>query len=132
MNRRGSMAALKKKILVIEDDSIMGMEMKEVLEGFGYEVSGVVTSGDAGISEAKKTKPDLILLDIRLKGSMSGIEVARAIRLFTNAPITFLTGYKNESTVSETQQISGSYMLTKPVDFDELNNTLQKAIEARP
>lgn len=126
------MEALKKKMLVIEDDSIMGMEMKEVLEDFGYEVSGVVASGDAAIAAAKHTRPDLILLDIRLKGSMSGIEVARAMRTFTDAPITFLTGYKNESTMSETQQIPGAYVLTKPVDFDELNNTLKRALGAKP
>jgi CheY-like chemotaxis protein len=124
------MATQKAKMLVIEDDSIMGMEMKEVLEGFGYEVTDIVSSGDAAVKAVKSSRPDLVLMDIRLKGDMSGIEAARRMRAFTSAPITFLTGYRSEGVSKQVQEISGTYLLTKPVDFDKLNITLQAALSS--
>ena len=126
------MATQKAKMLVIEDDSIMGMEMKEVLEGFGYEVSDIVSSGEAAIKAVKLYRPDLVLMDIRLKGDMSGIEAARKMRAFTAAPITFLTGYRNDGTIREVKDIPGTYLLTKPIDFDKLDNTLKEALNAAP
>jgi CheY-like chemotaxis protein len=122
------MAMQKAKMLVIEDDSIMGMEMKEVLEGFGYEVSDVVSSGEAAIKAVKLHQPDLVLMDIRLKGDMSGIEAAQKMRAFTSAPIAFLTGYRNDGTSKEVHAIPGTYLLTKPIDFDKLSSTLQEAL----
>jgi CheY-like chemotaxis protein len=126
------MATQKPKMLVIEDDSIMGMEMREVLEGFGYEVSDIVSSGEAAIKAVKLYRPDLVLMDIRLKGDMSGIEAAHKMRAFTSAPITFLTGYRNDGTIREVKEIPGTYLLTKPIDFDKLNTTLQEALNAAP
>ncbi|MFA5100525.1 MAG: response regulator [Candidatus Omnitrophota bacterium] len=122
------MAMQKRKMLVIEDDSIMGMEMKEVLEEFGYEVSDIVSSGEAAIKAVKLYRPDLVLMDIRLKGDMSGIEAARKMRAFTSAPITFLTGYRSDGTVKDIRSIPCTYLLTKPIDFDKLNSTLQEAL----
>ena len=124
------MSARKAKMLVIEDDSVMGMEMKEVLEGFGYEVVDIVSSGEAAVEAVRSLGPDLVLMDIRLKGNMSGIDAARSIRALTSAPITFLTGYRNEGTIRDVKAIPGAYLLTKPVDFDKLNSTLQEALSS--
>jgi two-component system, response regulator PdtaR len=124
------MAMRKAKMLVIEDDSIMGMEMKDVLEEFGYEVLGIVCSGEAAVKAVRLYRPDLVLMDIRLKGDMSGIEAAHRIRAFTSAPITFLTGYRNDGTSREVRGIPGTYLLPKPVDFDRLNSTLQEALKS--
>jgi len=124
------MATQKAKMLVIEDDSIMGMEMKEVLEGFGYEVSDIVSSGEAALKAVKLHRPDLVLMDIRLKGDMSGIEAAHKMRTFTSAPITFLTGYRSDGTSKEVRSIPRTYLLTKPIDFDKLSSTLQEALSS--
>jgi CheY-like chemotaxis protein len=122
------MSARKAKMLVIEDDSVMGMEMKEALEGFGYEVVDIVSSGEAAIKAVRSLGPDLVLMDIRLKGDMSGLDAARRIRALTSAPITFLTGYRNDSIIKDVLAIPGAYLLTKPVDFDKLNVTLREAL----
>jgi CheY-like chemotaxis protein len=122
------MAAKKSKLLVVEDDSIMGIELKEVLEAFGYQVLDIVSSGEEAVKAAQKYSPDLVLMDIRLKGNINGIEATRKIREFSDVPVTFLTGYKSDGIVQEVAAIPGTVMLTKPVDFDRLKNSLKKTL----
>jgi len=120
------MSQRKARFIIVEDDSIMGMEMTDIIESFGYEVLDVVDSGAAAIKSVKRYEPDMILMDIRLKGDMDGIEASRQIRSFTQKPITFITGYKDNGTVQRAAMISNSVFLTKPVDFDQLRISLQQ------
>ena len=120
------MSQRKARFIIVEDDSIMGMEMTDIIESFGYEVLDVVDSGAAAIKSVKRYEPDMILMDIRLKGDMDGIETSRQIRSFTQVPITFITGYKDNSTFQRAAMISNSVFLTKPVDFDQLRIALQQ------
>jgi CheY-like chemotaxis protein len=124
------MKGKKFRLLVVEDDSIMGMEMKDILEDFGYEVLCIVSSGNEAVKAAESSKPDLVLMDIRLKGEMNGIEASRKIRGFSKAPVIFITGYKNSETAEEAGSIPESFLLTKPVDFEQLKVALEKALAA--
>jgi CheY-like chemotaxis protein len=122
------MKAKKSRLLVVEDDSIMGMEMQGILEEFGYAVLGIISSGNEAIKAAESSKPDAVLMDIRLKGEMTGIEASRKIRVFSKVPIIFITGYKNSETVQEVSLIPAAFLLTKPVDFEQLKVLLEKVL----
>ena len=120
------MPSEKKCILIVEDDVIMGMQMHELLENFGYEIAEIVSSGESAIKAAQLNKPDLVFMDIRLKGSMDGIEAAKNIRFFSQVPILFLTGYKNIDTAEQIKAIRNSFLVTKPFDPDDLGSMLKK------
>ncbi len=118
----------KKRVLVIEDDSIMGMEMKDALEERGYEVSDVVTSGEKALAAFKAKAPDILFMDIKLKGILTGLEVARQIRGSSEAPIIFVTGYKNSSTWEQAEEIRTSFFITKPFDMIQLDKLIKQAV----
>ncbi len=114
------MEGIRPKLLVVEDDTIMGMEMKEILESFGYDVIDVCDQAEKAVISAQRAGPDAVLMDIRLKGDTDGIEAAERMRVFSAVPIVFLTGYKDNATVERAAKIMNSLYLTKPVDFDDL------------
>jgi len=68
------------RILIVEDERITAADLEEVLKDLGYEVSAVVSSGESAIREAERNPPDLVLMDIRIKGEMDGTEAARLLR----------------------------------------------------
>ena len=87
------------KILVVEDEIIVGMEIKDRLERLGYSVIDTVSSGEEAVKRAEETSPDLVLMDIRLKGDMDGIEAAKRIRHRFNIPVIYLTAYADDETI---------------------------------
>ena len=89
----------KAKILIVEDDSIVAMDIESSLKKLGYSVSGTVSHGERAVEKVEELKPDLVLMDIVLKGEMDGIEAAEAIRSRFNTPVVFVTAYADESMV---------------------------------
>ena len=79
-----------KKILVVEDENLIAMEIQDRLKALGYNVPAVVPSGEEAVNLTSQIKPDLVLMDIRLNGSMDGIEAAKQIRKHLDIPIVFL------------------------------------------
>jgi DNA-binding NarL/FixJ family response regulator len=110
----------KLRILHVDDDVIMGMEIKEFLEEKGYEVCDTVCTGSEAIKSARLNKPDIVLMDIRLKGVMNGIETAREIRSFSEACIIFLSGYRDVDTVENALALKNTLFVSKPFDFLKL------------
>ena len=84
------------KILVVEDEAIVARNIEKRLSNAGYHISGVVTTAKEAIEKAHSAKPDLVLMDIKLKGEMDGIEAAKIIRKNLRLPIIFLTSYTDE------------------------------------
>jgi CheY-like chemotaxis protein len=87
------------KIMVVEDENIVAMEIQSIVESLGYAVSAVASSGEEAIRKAAETRPDLVLMDIKLKGDMDGIETAGQIRARFNIPAVYLTAYADENTL---------------------------------
>jgi CheY-like chemotaxis protein len=85
----------RKCVLIVEDDSIMGLEMKELIEGFGYCVPDVLTRGEAVVAAVREYNPDVVMMDIRLERRYDRIDAAREVRQVSQVPVIFLTGYKN-------------------------------------
>lgn len=118
----------KTKILVVEDDSILSEMLQERLQGLGYEVPGVVTTGEEAIAKAGELTPDLILMDIRLKGTMDGIGAAQKIRDRYDLPIIYLTAHGDEETFDRAKGTGPQNYLLKPVNDKDLQVSIEMAL----
>jgi len=118
----------RKKILIVEDEAITALELEETLNGQGYEIVGTVNTGTEAIRFAKEKYPDLILMDIRIRGNMDGIETAKAINLYYDIPIIFLTAYSDDLTLSRAIETQSYSYLLKPFHERELFSNIELAI----
>ncbi len=117
-----------KKILIVEDESIVAMALKDTLQSFGYTVVGTAIRGTDAIRLANETWPDLILMDIRIQGAMDGIETAERINAFYDIPVIFLTAYSDDGTLSRAIKTRSYGFLTKPFNERELYSNIEMAI----
>lgn len=118
----------KKKILIVEDETVSAMDIEDTLGRNGYLVAGVASNGVDAIRIAKEEYPDLILMDIRIEGSMDGIEVANHINLYYEIPIIFLTAYSDDLTISRVVKAKSFSFLLKPFNERELLSNIELAI----
>jgi two-component system cell cycle sensor histidine kinase/response regulator CckA len=116
------------QIMVVEDESIVAEDMKAMLEGFGYAVPAVAFSGEEAVKKALDTQPDLVLMDIVLKGQMSGVEAVEHIRSRCNIPVVYVTAYADEKTVRRAKVTEPFGYLLKPFDARELQTTIEIAL----
>jgi CheY-like chemotaxis protein len=86
----------KIKILVVEDERIVAKDIQNSLKNLGYEVPAVASTGQEAVKKAGEIKPDIVIMDIVLKGEVDGIEAASAIRSLYKIPIIYLTAYEDE------------------------------------
>ena len=125
----GSTNTLKKtQILVVEDEIVVASEIKLRLENMGYQVVGIVNNGIAAISKARDLKPDIILMDITLKGDMTGLEATREISSFSDVPIIFVTAHSDKTTLENARAASAHGIFTKPFSDVELKAAIQQAL----
>lgn len=118
---------MKQRILIAEDERITAESIKRTLEYLGYPVSSVVSSGEAAVEEAKKNKPDLVLMDIKLKGKIDGIEAARQIRSLADIPIIYITALTNKATMERAKKTAPYGYIHKPIEEKELFSTIEMA-----
>ncbi len=117
----------KEKILLVEDDAIEAMDIKRTLESFGYEVPYIASRGDEAVEKALAIIPDLILMDIILKGEINGIEAATEIKNI-NIPVIFLTAHSEDVTVQKAKLTEPYGYLIKPFDPLELRYAIELAL----
>ena len=118
----------KINILITEDESIVAKDIQMSLKKLGYNVIGICNNGDDSIRTAEEQRPDIILMDIMLKGDMSGIEAADQIRKRLNIPIIFLTAYADESTLSKAKITEPYGYIIKPFKEIDLRTTIEMAL----
>jgi len=117
-----------KSILIVEDESILALGMECSLEEFGYEVSGIETNYNSAIKHAKDYHPDLIIMDINLKGEKTGIDAAKYIWNEFQIPIIFLTSYSDDKTIKNAMNSEPYAYLIKPCREEELKATIQTTL----
>lgn len=115
-------------VLVVEDESIVAMDISEILLGCGYNVVGCAASGEEAVALARKTRPHLVLMDIRLQGAMDGLEAARIIRETCRIPSIFLTSHADGEMLQRAKDADALGYLLKPFDEKELNIALEMAL----
>ena len=118
----------KTNILITEDESIVAKDIQMSLKKLGYNVIGICSSGEDAIKVAEEKKPDLVLMDIMLKGDMSGIEAADVIRSKMNLPVIFLTAYADESTLSKAKVTEPYGYIIKPFKEIDLHTSIEMAL----
>lgn len=115
----------KLKILIVEDELLVATDIEESLHNLGYEVQNAVATGKAALNEVEKNLPDVILMDIMLKGDLTGIEVANLIRQKHDVPIIYLTANADISTI-EKAKVSLPYgYIIKPFTEKELQTNIE-------
>ena len=115
------------KILLVEDESIEAMDIKRTLESFGYEVPYVASNSEKAVEKALTVMPDLILMDIILKGETDGIETVSKIKDL-NIPVIYLTAHSEESTIERAKFTEPYGYIIKPYDRNELKYAIELAI----
>ena len=115
-------------ILVVEDEGIVAQEIKSRLEKAGYTVCGVVHDGEQSIVDAEKQKPDLVLMDIQLKGEMDGIEAARSIQERFNLPVVYLTAHSDPATLQRAKAMEPFGYVVKPFETRSLMVSIEIAL----
>jgi CheY-like chemotaxis protein len=119
------------RILMAEDERIIGADLRRCLRRMGHTVVGIVASGEEAIAHAHRCQPDLVLMDIRLRGPLDGVEAAEHIRTQLDIPVVFMTAYTTVQTLQRVWRTRPAGYLSKPFDESQLCQALQQAVETR-
>ncbi len=122
------MESLKPKILIVEDESITALDLKKNLETYENVEVEVSNNGLDAIMKAEEKKPDLILMDIMLKGRLNGIDVADIISKKSDIPIIYISAYTDDETVLNAHTTKPFAFLGKPFDENKLHSAINDAL----
>jgi len=120
----------KVRILIVEDEAIIAMEIENQLQNLEYKVTSIVDTSEKAIEKAEADKPDIILTDISINGKLNGIETAGIIRSRFNIPIIYLTGYSDDERLKRAQLTLPFSYLLKPVQTNDLKVAIEMALYA--
>ena len=118
----------KARIMIVDDEVIVAEDLKERLKGLGYDVVAVASTGKDAITKAEESGPDLILMDIQLKGDMDGIEAAQEIKRRYDISVVYLTAYSDQATLDRAKVTTPFGYLIKPFVERELYSTIEMAL----
>lgn len=116
------------KILIVEDERFVAKHIAQILNDEGYQICAFVSDGEAAIKNVIKFYPNLILLDIRIKGDMDGIEVAQHIHNLYDIPIVYLTAFSDADTLNRAETTTPSGYIVKPFRREQLLSTIRVAL----
>ncbi len=116
------------RILIVEDEQLVAMDIEAELQQLGYEVAGLAASGEEAIAQAKRLEPDLVLMDVRIDGSQDGIDAAGEIRQAGQVPVVFLTAYTDVETLERARMVEPYGYLVKPFDRRDLDAAVRIAL----
>lgn len=116
------------RILIVEDEHIVAMGIKKMLKSLGYTVTGIASSGEDAISKAESTFPDIVLMDIMLKGDMDGVEAAGEIKERFDIPVVYLTAYSDNKILGRVKRTEPFGYIIKPFDENDLYSNIEVAL----
>lgn len=125
---KGTKRVARPRILVVEDEGIVAEDIQYRLEHLGYAVPAVASSGEEAMEKAAETRPDIVLMDIVLKGNMDGVEAARQMRDRFNIPVVYLTAYSDDKTFQRAKVTGPLGYVLKPFEERELQTTIEMAL----
>lgn len=115
-------------IMLVEDEIIVAADVKNRLENMGYAVLGIFDTGEEAIQKAGELKPDMVLMDIVLKGEMDGIDAAQKIREQFDIPLIYLTAYSDEKTLERAKVTEPFGYVLKPFEDREIQSAIEMAL----
>ncbi len=119
---------IPKRILLVEDELIIAQDEKQLLESLGYEVTGIASSGEEALLSVEEDTPDLVLMDIAIKGGMDGIEVTEIIRRKYDVPVVFVTAHVEQQLIERAKLTEPFGYVVKPIDPQSLTSTIDVAL----
>jgi CheY-like chemotaxis protein len=119
---------MKTKILIAEDEKIVALDIRNQLQGLNYEITSIVSTGEDAISECRKQRPDVVLMDIQLKGIKNGLQAASEIYSEMRIPIIHLTG--SGKRIFDKNLMYPLLFLSKPFEKRELREILEKVLKS--
>ena len=119
---------MTKQILIVEDEQIVAKDIQRTLQRLGYAVAAIVATGEAAIAKVDELRPDLVLMDIRLRGAMDGVTAASTIHQRWNTPIVYLTSHADPATLQRAKIAEPFGYLLKPFDKRDLHTTVEMAL----
>jgi len=117
------------RALIVEDETLIAEELRERLARLGFSVIAAVDTAEEGIAIATRECPDLVLMDIRLKGEKDGVQAAKEIRLHVDVPIVYVTAYSDRLTVDQVKGSEHDGYILKPFHARELQSTVEVAMQ---
>ncbi|OGD22240.1 MAG: hypothetical protein A2W03_09080 [Candidatus Aminicenantes bacterium RBG_16_63_16] len=117
------------QVLVVEDEAIIAMDILSMLKNMGCAGSEAVSSGEESVRKVSEHRPDLVLMDIRLKGRMDGIQAGQQIFYEYDVPVVYLTAYGDDATIDRANGSARFGYLTKPFEENELKSTIRNALD---
>lgn len=118
----------KINVLVVEDESIVSKDIRNTLKKLGYNVVGAASTGEKAIELAMEHNPDIVLMDIMLKGELTGIDAAEEIRAQLDIPVVYLTAYADESTLAKAKVTEPYGYIIKPFKEIDIHTSIEMAI----
>ena len=120
------------RILVVEDEKIIAMDIRYTLKSMGFIDTTVVSSGEESIEAAARQNPDLVLMDINLRGEMDGVSAAEHIHSRLGIPIIFLTAFRDQKTLGRINRLQGFGFLNKPYTDQDLQAMIRETLRKFP
>jgi two-component system cell cycle sensor histidine kinase/response regulator CckA len=118
---------MRARILIVEDETIVQLDLQSRLQRMGHSVVGMASKGEDAIAKAAELKPDLVIMDMRLDGSMDGIEAARRIRAEQGTPVVYVTAYASIFDEVAQQDVFGP-CVSKPFRTTELETAISRIL----
>jgi len=116
------------RILIVEDEPLVALELKETLEDAGYEVLPPVDSADLVLQAVRELKPALLLMDVRLRSFLDGIDAVTRLRILSAVPVVYMTAYSTPDVLRRVEHTHPAGFLVKPVDGPLLLETVHRAL----
>lgn len=123
------MGDLKKNILIVEDNMLLSLVYERHIQNMGYHTLDKLVDGESAVNVVKEQKPDLIIMDIILEGNIDGIDAMKKIREFSDIPVIYVSGNSDQTHIQRAKETGFVDYLVKPITREELQKTIQKAID---
>jgi len=120
----------KGSVVIVEDDMLLSLVEVRIIEKLGYTVVGKAQTGEQAIEMASELKPDVIVMDMSLKGKMNGLDASEEIRRFSDMPIIFLSGSAESDLMKSAKKLGNADYLVKPIKADDMLLPLKKAMKS--
>ncbi len=119
------------RVLVVEDEGIVAQDIRQTLEGLGYEVIGQAPSAEQALKIVDKLVPDLVLMDIRIQGELSGIQLAKMLKARHRLAVVFLTAHTDDATLADAKASDPVGYIRKPFTSDDLKVAVEIALRTQ-
>lgn len=118
---------MEKTILIAENEAIVAIDLKYILEKMGYDVLAMVHTGEEAIEKVRETIPAMVITSVHLSGKIDGIETVKHIRNNHDMPVVYITSHSDSSTLQTIKKMENVELIFKPFSEDEVSSTVEHA-----